>query len=66
MRRRAVLAALLLPVLPRPAAAQTTQFRDAQGRVTGRAETRGTITTYYDAEGRSTGRAEGPAAPFAR
>lgn len=50
--------ALALTVAATGASAQTTRFKDAQGRLTGRAEQRGDTTRFYDAQGRSTGRAE--------
>ena len=51
-------AALALALaLSSAAAAQTTSFHDASGRVTGKATTRNGATTFYDSAGRVTGKA---------
>ena len=58
MAKRLTLA-LASVLIAAPAAAQTTWYRDAQGRDAGRAE-RGSDGTvrFYDAQGRNAGRAE--------
>jgi YD repeat-containing protein len=49
--------AVLALALSSAAAAQTTTFYDAAGRVTGKATTRNGATTFYDSAGRVTGKA---------
>jgi len=51
----------LAVALSSAAAAQTTTFRDAAGRVTGKARTNAEgTTTFYDAAGRVSGKATAP------
>ena len=47
----------LAVALSSAAAAQTTTFRDAAGRVTGKVTTRNGATTFYDSASRVTGKA---------